>query len=204
MISHSDINLGDVNISMDLSLEEFSSDVDPVVDLNKSFYFDDDLEMDLKQAEDPRMEDAHLDLRSLSLDHSSTTSSSDSSLNSTSSFFSSDSKIFSSDSKIFSSPSKIFSSPSAPGFATEKLLSEAVDTVFSNNLMKNVRIKEKKNRKSLIPIASWRKNKTNENGETAKKSCQSCLKYFPKKYLSRHLFLSSCGSLYLNKTARNI
>ena len=190
MISHSDINLGDVNISMDLSLEEFSSDVDPVVDLNKSFYFDDDLEMDLKQAEDPRTEDAHLDLRSLSLDHSSSTSSSDSSLNSTSSFFSSD--------------SKIFSSPSAPGFATEKLLSEAVDTVFSNNLMKNVRIKEKKNRKSLIPIASWRKNKTNENGETAKKSCQSCLKYFPKKYLSRHLFLSSCGSLYLNKTARNI
>ena len=197
MISHSDINLGDVNISMDLSLEEFSSDVDPVVDLNKSFYFDDDLEMDLKQAEDPRTEDAHLDLRSLSLDHSSSTSSSDSSLNSTSSFFSSDSK-------IFFSPSKIFSSPSAPGFATEKLLSEAVDTVFSNNLMKNVRIKEKKNRKSLIPIASWRKNKTNENGETAKKSCQSCLKYFPKKYLSRHLFLSSCGSLYLNKTARNI
>ena len=190
MISHSDINLGDVNISMDLSLEEFSSDVDPVVDLNKSFYFDDDLEMDLKQAEDPRMEDAHLDLRSLSLDHSSSGSSSDSSLNSTSSFFSSD--------------SKIFSSPSAPGFATEKLLSEAVDTVFSNNLMKNVRIKEKKNRKSLIPIANWRKNKTNENNETAKKSCQSCLKYFPKKYLSRHLFLSSCGSLYLNKTARNI
>ena len=191
MISHSDINLGDVNISMDLSLEEFSSDADPVVDLNKSFYFDDDLEMDLKQAEDPRMEDAHLDLRSLSLDHSSSTcSSSDSSLNSTSSLFSSD--------------SKIFSSPSAPGFATEKLLSEAVDTVFSNNLMKNVRIKEKKNRKSLIPIASWRKNKTNENNETAKKSCQSCLKYFPKKYLSRHLFLSSCGSLYLNKTARNI
>ena len=190
MISHSDINLGDVNISMDLSLEEFSSDADPVVDLNKSFYFDDDLEMDLKQAEDPRMEDAHLDLRSLSLDHSSSGSSSDSSLNSTSSFFSSD--------------SKIFSSPSAPGFATEKLLSEAVDTVFSNNLMKNVRIKEKKNRKSLIPIASWRKNKTNENNETAKKSCQSCLKYFPKKYLSRHLFLGSCGPLYLNKTARNI
>ena len=188
MISHSNINLGDVNISMDPSLEEFSSDVDPVVDLNKSFYFDDDLEMDLKQAEDPRMEDAHLDLRSLSLDHSS--SSSDSSLNSTSSFFSNE--------------SKIFSSPSAPGFATEKLLSEAVDTVFSNNLMKNIRIKEKKNRKSLIPIASWRKNKTSENSETAKKSCQSCLKYFPKKYLSRHLFLSSCGSLYLNKTARNI
>ena len=185
MISHSDFNLGDVNISMDLSLEEFSSDVDPVVDLNKSFYFDDDLDMDLKQAEDPRMEDAHLDLRSLSLDHSS--SSSDSSLNST-----------------FTSNSKIFTSPSAPGFATEKLLSEAVDTVFSNNLMKNIRIKEKKNRKSLIPIASWRKNKTNENNETAKKSCQSCLKYFPKKYLSRHLFLSSCGSLYLNKTARNI
>ena len=185
MISHSNINLGDVNISMDLSLEEFSSDVDPVVDLNKSFYFDDDLDMDLKQAEDPRMEDAHLDLRSLSLDHSS--SSSDSSLNST-----------------FTSNSKIFTSPSATGFATEKLLSEAVDTVFSNNLMKNIRIKEKKNRKSLIPIASWRKNKTNENNETAKKSCQSCLKYFPKKYLSRHLFLSSCGSLYLNKTARNI
>ena len=185
MISHSDLNLGDVNIHMDLSLEEFSSDVDPVVDLNKSFYFDDDLDMDLKQAEDPRMEDAHLDLRSLSLDHSS--SSSDSSLNST-----------------FTSNSKIFTSPSAPGFATEKLLSEAVDTVFSNNLMKNIRIKEKKNRKSLIPIASWRKNKTNENNETAKKSCQSCLKYFPKKYLSRHLFLSSCGSLYLNKTARNI
>ena len=187
MISHSNINLGDVNISMDLSLEEFSSDVDPVVDLNKSFYFDDDLDMDLKQAEDPRMEDAHLDLRSLSLDHSSSTSSSDSSLNST-----------------FTSNSKIFTSPSATGFATEKLLSEAVDTVFSNNLMKNIRIKEKKNRKSLIPIASWRKNKTNENNETAKKSCQSCLKYFPKKYLSRHLFLSSCGSLYLNKTARNI
>ena len=185
MISHSNINLGDVNISMDLSLEEFSSDVDPVVDLNKSFYFDDDLDMDLKQAEDPRMEDAHLDLRSLSLDHSS--SSSDSSLNST-----------------FTSDSKIFTSSSAPGFATEKLLSEAVDTVFSNNLLKNVRIKEKKNRKSLIPIASWRKNKTSENSETAKKSCQSCLKYFPKKYLSRHLFLSSCGSLYLNKTARNI
>ena len=187
MISHSNINLGDVNISMDLSLEEFSSDVDPVVDLNKSFYFDDDLDMDLKQAEDPRMEDAHLDLRSLSLDHSSSTSSSDSSLNST-----------------FTSNSKIFTSPSATGFATEKLLSEAVDTVFSNNLMKNIRIKEKKNRKSLIPIASWRKNKTSENSETAKKSCQSCLKYFPKKYLSRHLFLSSCGSLYLNKTARNI
>ena len=187
MISHSNINLGDVNISMDLSLEEFSSDVDPVVDLNKSFYFDDDLDMDLKQAEDPRMEDAHLDLRSLSLDHSSSTSNSDSSLNST-----------------FTSDSKIFTSPSATGFATEKLLSEAVDTVFSNNLMKKIRIKEKKNRKSLIPIASWRKNKTNENNETAKKSCQSCLKYFPKKYLSRHLFLSSCGSLYLNKTARNI
>ena len=187
MISHSNINLGDVNISMDLSLEEFSSDVDPVVDLNKSFYFDDDLDMDLKQAEDPRMEDAHLDLRSLSLDHSSSTSNSDSSLNST-----------------FTSDSKIFTSSSAPGFATEKLLSEAVDTVFSNNLLKNVRIKEKKNRKSLIPIASWRKNKTSENSETAKKSCQSCLKYFPKKYLSRHLFLSSCGSLYLNKTARNI
>ena len=172
---------------MDLSLEEFSSDVDHVVDLNKSFYFDDDLDMDLKQAEDPRMEDAHLDLRSLSLDHSSSTSSSDSSLNST-----------------FTSNSKIFTSPSATGFATEKLLSEAVDTVFSNNLMKNIRIKEKKNRKSLIPIASWRKNKTNENNETAKKSCQSCLKYFPKKYLSRHLFLSSCGSLNINKTARNI
>ena len=172
---------------MDLSLEEFSSDVDPVVDLNKSFYFDDDLDMHLKQAEDPRMEDAHLDLRSLSLDHSSSTNNSDSSLNST-----------------FTSNSKIFTSPSAPGFATEKLLSEAVDTVFSNNLMKNIRIKEKKNRKSLIPIASWRKNKTNENSEIARKSCQSCLKYFPKKYLSRHLFLSSCGSLNINKTARNI
>ena len=39
----------------------------PAVDLNKSFYLDEDLEIDLKQPEEPIIEEAFFDLKCLSL-----------------------------------------------------------------------------------------------------------------------------------------
>ena len=39
--------------------------IEPTIDLNKSFYINEDLDIDLKQVEDPDMED--LDLKSLSI-----------------------------------------------------------------------------------------------------------------------------------------
>merc|ERR1712098_196302 len=51
-------------VKMFFESEELSG---PVVDLNKSFYFDEDLEIDLKQPEEQVMEEAFFDLKCLSL-----------------------------------------------------------------------------------------------------------------------------------------
>ena len=49
---------------MELTLEEN----DEVMDMNKSFYMSDDLDIDLKQIQEPMFEDAQLDFKNMSLD----------------------------------------------------------------------------------------------------------------------------------------
>ena len=53
---------------MEFTLEEH----DEVMDMNKSFYISDDLDLDLKQIAEPMFEDAQLDFKNLSLDEEST------------------------------------------------------------------------------------------------------------------------------------
>ena len=152
------------------------------VDLNKAFYFDEDLEMDLKQVEDPIMEEAHFDLKSLSI--------------------SSKQKKSVSFSPIFSVNSEINS------HASEKLLAEAVDEVFIKNKFKSFEIKKKRipvktvldyscksfPRRSSPAIHSKAYSFPRQTIKDMAKSCQK-KKNFPKKYLSRSVFISSCRSL---------
>ena len=48
-----------------IDVEVGTKSIEPTIDMNKSFYIHEDLEIDLKQVEDPDMED--LDLKSLSI-----------------------------------------------------------------------------------------------------------------------------------------
>ena len=183
-------------------MEEFAdfdreSTSEPSVDLNKAFYFDEDLEMDLKQIEDPIMEDAHFDLKGLSLN--------------------SKQKKSVSFSPIFSVNSEINS------HASEKLLSEAVDEVFiKKNPWSNFKSFEFKKKSKMIPVqtvldldcmsfprrsssADISKEFTYCQGfgkikfprQTIKDTAKSCQKkkHFPKKYLSRSLTIGSRSSL---------
>ena len=55
--------------SSDLTLEESEE----MMDLNKSFYIDEELDLDLKQVSEPVFEDAQLDLKTLTLEEESST-----------------------------------------------------------------------------------------------------------------------------------
>ena len=173
------------------------SSSEPSVDLNKAFYFDEDLEMDLKQVEDPIMEDANFDLKCLSLN--------------------SKQKKSVSFSPMFSVNSEISS------HASEKLLSEAVDEVFNKkNPWSKFKSFEFKKKSKMIPVQTVldldcmsfpqrsspgeiSKESTHCQGfgkiqfprQTIKDKAKSCQKkkHFPKKYLSHSLIIGSRSSL---------
>lgn len=185
----------------DFALEECAdfetgANNESAVDLNKAFYFDEDLEMDLKQVDDPIMEEAHFDLKSLSIG--------------------SKQKKSVSFSPIFSMNSEINS------HASEKLLAEAVDEVFIRNKFKSFEIKKKripvqtvldKRCKSFPPRGSPANHSKaytpcNEFGkikfprQTIKDMAKSCKKkkIVPMKYLSRSSFSNPQSRRTLQKT----
>merc|ERR1712126_128935 len=187
-----DSTFGNRKVNMECDLDESSP-----VDLNKSFYVDSDLDLDLMQAEDPVLEDTFIDMKSLSLSF-----------------------------KNEKNEEKVLSKTVIPCFPSEKLLFETSDKSFRREPMRKskstgslkgvskIQRRKKRARKSLprpkhftktsnskvAMNVSLSEHSKNNKGirtftENIEKSClcQNCSKYFPKKYLSRHLFLSSCN-----------
>merc|ERR1712126_226384 len=93
---------GNWKVNMECDLDESSP-----VDLNKSFYVDSDLDLDLMQAEDPVLEGTFIDMKSLSLNFKNETN-----------------------------EEKVLSKTVIPCFPTEKLLFETSDKCFRRKPMR--------------------------------------------------------------------
>lgn len=174
-------------------------------DLNKSFYFDEDLELDLKSADDLEMEDANFELKGLSLND----------------------EVDRED--LFTKKNMSMTLPTIPTFDTEKLLAEAFDRGFAkkvnksfarfprklgNNMKKrSKKVSSKPSNNCPVPCKTIpvncclpapadieRLKCTNSGNVDSSKDgkCSNCKRNFSKKNLSRHLFISSCG--LLNRT----
>ena len=196
---------------MEFTLEEH----DEVMDMNKSFYISDDLDVDLKQIQEPMFEDAQLDFKNLSLDE-----------------------------ETMKKKSYVTQGMILPKFGPTSLLGDAIDDLFDKNnykkckgcgKLKNMleyRNHEKRcTRKSMDSqerrvntdlfkclhcLKSFSKKsalvlhvkttKTCANAidgvKTDHRPCKHCSRTFSGKNLSRHIFQGSCKGL--SKVLKNI
>ena len=195
---------------MDFTLEEND---EVMVDLNKSFYIDDELDVDLKRIEDPVFEETQLDFNNLSMQENVTV-----------------------EKKSHSSKGLVL-----PKFGDENLLGEALDDLFDKNNYKSCKGCGKL--KNLLEYRTHKKRclrmrmsfiqpdnigkvtnlfnciycaktfskksalvlhtktardcgKTIDGGDkVAKRACKHCSRTFSDKNLSRHLFHGTCKGL---------
>ena len=166
------------------------------VDLNKSFYVDNDLDLDLKQPEDSILEDTFIDMKFLSLNYKSETKKDTMLSNTVIPFFPSEKLLFETSDKSFRKKSLRKSKSTGNLKGVSKIRSHGKRV--KKSLVRSKRVTSPSLQSGGLKYQLSDSMFVNKSKRTSthniKKSClcQSCSKYFPKKYLSRHLFLSSC------------